>query len=105
MAFFKCPDCGYEHDCEKDETATEAKSPTTQEGRKSKGYSLYYVPCRCGCGCGHTCDLIYGPYAKVHNAAGREKLNGELGKQLATMRHASQVIRTEHLAKLHHLDT
>jgi len=99
MAKFNCPDCGFVHNCKEDETPEKE----SEEGGKStqKGYSIYWVPCHCGCGCGHHCDLIYGPYAKIHNQAGRDAINGPAGEQLKVMRAANAKIRREHLREVH----
>lgn len=101
MAKITCHDCGFVHECESNLDASETRADRTSKLRTSKGYSLYYVPCRCGCGCGHACDLMYGPYAKAHNAYGRAALEGEVGKQIKAMREASAEVRREHLAKIH----
>ena len=101
MAKIICQDCGFVHECKSNLDMSETKTNRVSKLRASKGYSLYYVPCRCGCGCGHTCELMYGPYAKVHNAKGKVALEGEMGKQLKAMREASARIRREHLAKVH----
>lgn len=96
-----CPDCGFVHECE-----INLDDPITQNSKMSKlkaskGYSLYYVPCRCGCGCGHACGLMYGPYGKAHNEKGKEALKGEVGKQIQAMREASAKVRKEHMNKIH----
>ncbi len=70
------------------------------QSRKTRGYSIYYVPCKCGCGCGHSCELKYGPYGKAHNAQGRTALQGEAGKKLKAMREVNSKMRREHLAKI-----
>lgn len=103
MAKIRCPDCGFVHECDPEEEIEQKQKSQGREkkGRAAKGYSLYYVPCRCGCGCGHTCDLMYGPYGKAHNAQGRAALQGEVGEQLKAMREASAKVRKDHLAKIH----
>ncbi len=74
---------------------------TEEKGGWGKGYSMYYVPCRCGCGCGHSCDLKYGPYTKIHTEKGRVALQGEAGEQIKTMREANAKLRREHMAEIH----
>ncbi len=101
MTRLVCPDCGFVHDCEIEEKRLNEQHITDRSSRQIKGYSIYYVPCRCGCGCGHTCELMYGPYARAHNAEGKAALEGEVGNQLKAMREAGARIRREHLAKLH----
>ena len=101
MTRLVCPDCGFAHQCESNLDVSEIKANRTSKLRVSKGYSLYYVPCRCGCGCGHTCELMYGPYARAHNSKGKAALEGEVGNQIKAMREASARIRREHLAKIH----
>jgi hypothetical protein len=101
MTRFVCPDCGFVHKCEGNLDASEMKANKSSKLRSLKGYSLYYVPCRCGCGCGHACGLMYGPYGKAHNEKGKEALRGEVGKQIQAMREASAKVRKEHFAKIH----
>lgn len=105
MAKRTCPDCGAEHECGAPDGAYLGGAEVSFKTRGGKGYSLYYAPCRCGCGCGHTCDLIYGPYAKVYNARGAEAMKGPLGAELRQMRAASAEVRRDHLAAVHHLTT
>ncbi len=104
MSRIECPDCGFVHECisQKSEIAdSEQGSQKKRQSRVTRGYSIYYVPCRCGCGCGHSCELKYGPYGKAHNAQGRAALQGEAGKKLRAMREANAKMRREHLAKIH----
>jgi len=104
MARIECPDCGFVHECgsRKSRTAESGqKAEKKSQSRVTRGYSIYYVPCKCGCGCGHSCDLKYGPYGKAHNAQGRAALQGKAGKQLKAMREAGAKVRKEHLAKIH----
>lgn len=101
MGKMTCPDCGFVHECEGNLDASETKINRPSKLRVSKGYSLYYVPCRCGCGCGHACGLMYGPYGKAHNAKGKEALQGEVGKHIQAMREASAKVRKEHMAIIH----
>jgi hypothetical protein len=104
MARIECPDCGFVHECDIHLSGITKKEPTGEKEshrRVTRGYSIYYVPCRCGCGCGHSCELKYGLYAKAHNAQGRAALQGEAGKQLKAMREANAKVRREHLAKIH----
>jgi hypothetical protein len=102
MARVECPDCGFVHECgsRKSNTA-ESEKKTEKKSRVARGYSLYYVPCKCGCGCGHSCELKYGPYGKAHNAQGRAALQGEAGEKLKAMREAGAKLRNQHLAKIH----
>ncbi len=101
MTRLVCPDCGFVHECEIIEKGSTDQHGINRSTKKIRGFSLYYVPCRCGCGCGHTCDLMYGHYAKTHNDIGKAAIQGELGKQLKAMREASAEVRREHLAKIH----
>ena len=104
MARIECPDCGFVHECgsQKARTAeSEQRAEKKDQRRKTRGYSIYYVPCKCGCGCGHSCELKYGPYGKAHNAKGRAALQGEAGEKLKAMREASAKLRKEHMAKIH----
>ncbi len=104
MARIECPNCGFVHECgpTKSETAdSELRSEKKKRSRVIRGYSIYYVLCRCGCGCGHSCELKYGPYGKAHNAQGRAALQGEAGERLRDVREASAKVRRGHLAKIH----
>jgi hypothetical protein len=104
MARVECPDCGFVHECgspEPDATDGEQRAEKKSQSREARGYSIYYVPCRCGCGCGHSCSLKYGPYGKAHNAQGRAALQGEAGEQLRAMREASAKVRRGHLTRVH----
>jgi hypothetical protein len=106
MARVECPDCGFVHECGSQKSRTiESGQIAEKKSRVTRGYSIYYVPCRCGCGCGHSCELKYGPYGKAHNAQGRAALQGEAGEQLKAMREANAKVRREHLAKIHGQNT
>jgi hypothetical protein len=106
MARIDCPDCGFVHECgsRKSETA-DSEQRAEKKSRVARGYSIYYVSCRCGCGCGHSCELKYGPYGKAHNAQGRAALQGEAGEMLKALREAGAKVRREHLAKIHGQNT
>lgn len=102
MARVECPDCGFVHECDPHGSGISKKEQKgDKKTRVTRGYSIYYVLCRCGCGCGHSCELKYGPYGKAHNAKGRAALQGEEGKKLRTMREASAKVRRGHLAEIH----
>ena len=101
MTKIVCPDCGFVHECESNFDVPRTTNTKASKMKASKGYSLYYVPCRCGCGCGHTCGLMYGPYGKAHNAKGKAALQGEVGKQIQAIREASAKVRKEHMNKIH----
>ena len=72
-----------------------------KKSRVTRGYSIYYVLCRCGCGCGHSCEMKYGPYGKSHKSQGIAALQGEEGEKLRALREASAKTRKGHLAKIH----
>jgi hypothetical protein len=102
MARVECPDCGFVHECGSQKSSSaESEKRAEKKSREARGYSIYYVPCKCGCGCGHSCDLKYGPYGKAHNDKGRAALQGEAGEKLKAIREASAKMRSQHLAKIH----
>jgi hypothetical protein len=102
MGRVECPDCGFVHECgSRKSNSSEGEKKADKTSRVARGYSIYYVPCKCGCGCGHSCDLKYGPYGKAHNARGRSALQGEAGEKLKAMREAGAKLRSQHLAKIH----
>ncbi len=104
MARVECPDCGFVHDCRSQKSRnadSRQRAEKKSQRRETRGYSIYYVPCKCGCGCGHSCELKYGPYGKAHNAQGRAALQGEAGEKFKAMREVSAKLRREHLAKIH----